>query len=74
MAEQPYLFGADSPWIPIRDGNPTGMSIFMRHYTARDAEKSFNLSVQAKRKFLLRRTRRLSSYGASLFLMRAKPE
>lgn len=42
MSEQPYLFGSESgPWIPIRDGNPTGMSIFMRHYTARDRRKVF---------------------------------
>lgn len=33
MSEQPYLFGP--LWIPIRDGDPTAMSIFKRHYTAR---------------------------------------
>ena len=38
MAEQPFLFG-DGPWIQIKDGNPTGMSIFKRHYTARKRRK-----------------------------------
>ena len=37
MSEQPYLFGAS--WIPIRDGNSTAMSIFKRHYTARECRK-----------------------------------
>jgi len=37
MAEQPYLFG--DTWIPIRDGNPTLLSIFKRHYTARERRK-----------------------------------
>jgi hypothetical protein len=37
MAEQPYLFGP--LWIPIKDGNPTAMSIFKRHYTARQRRK-----------------------------------
>jgi hypothetical protein len=31
--EQPFLFG--ETWVPVRDGNLTGLSIFMRHYTAR---------------------------------------
>jgi hypothetical protein len=34
MAEQPFLF-SDGPWIRIRDGNPTGLSIFKRHYSAK---------------------------------------
>ena len=37
MAEQPYLFGP--LWIPIKDGDPSAMSIFKRHYTARKARK-----------------------------------
>lgn len=41
MAEQAFLFCGSGPWIPIRDGNPTGMSLFMRHYTARDQRKLF---------------------------------
>lgn len=42
MSEQPYLFGSqDGPWIRIKDGDPTGMSIFLRHYTAREKRKVF---------------------------------
>ena len=33
MSEQPFLFG-DGPWIEVKDGNVTGMSIFRRHYSA----------------------------------------
>jgi hypothetical protein len=39
MSEQTFLFGPT--WIPIKDGNPTGMSIFLRHYTARKNRKVF---------------------------------
>jgi hypothetical protein len=35
--EQPFLFG--ETWVPIRDGNVTGLSIFLRHYTARLTRK-----------------------------------
>lgn len=38
--EQPFLFG-DSAWIQIRDGNPTAMAIFARHYTARKRRRIF---------------------------------
>jgi hypothetical protein len=38
VSEQPFLF-SDGPWIPIRDGNVTAMSIFKRHYTARKRRK-----------------------------------
>lgn len=37
--EQPYLFGEG--WIVIRDGNPTGMALFRRHYTARAKRKIY---------------------------------
>ena len=37
MSEQPYLYG--DTWIPIKDGNASGMSIFKRHYTARKQRK-----------------------------------
>lgn len=40
MSEQPFLIG-EHPWTEIRDGNPTGMSIFKRHYTARKRRKVF---------------------------------
>lgn len=39
MPEQPYLITGDGPWIEIRDGNPTAMSLFKRHYTARKRRK-----------------------------------
>ena len=37
VSEQPFLFG--ETWVPVRDGNITGLSIFMRHYTARLTRK-----------------------------------
>src|SRR6267142_643659 len=42
MPEQPFLF-SDGPWIEIKDGNPTAMSIFLRHYTAKQRRKVFQL-------------------------------
>ena len=39
MSEQPFLFGEG--WLTIRDGDPTAMSIFLRHYTAREKRKVF---------------------------------
>jgi len=38
VAEQPYLF-SDSTWIPVKDGNLTAFSLFLRHYTARQKRK-----------------------------------
>lgn len=29
---QPFLFGAE-PWVEIRDGNPTALDLFSRHYS-----------------------------------------
>lgn len=37
MSEQPYLFG--DFWIPVKDGNDTALSIFLRHYSARKTRK-----------------------------------
>jgi hypothetical protein len=34
MPEQPFLF-SDGPWILIRDGNVSALSIFSRHYSAK---------------------------------------
>jgi hypothetical protein len=51
--EQPFLFAADGPWIPIRDGNPTGMSLFMRHYTARERRKVFQFVGPGEKYVLL---------------------
>ena len=54
MSEQPYLFGDESgPWIPIRDGNPTGMSIFKRHYTARERRKVFQFVGPGEKEVLI---------------------
>lgn len=54
MSEQPYLFGNESgPWIPIRDGNPTGMSIFLRHYTARERRKVFQFVGPGEKEVLI---------------------
>jgi hypothetical protein len=39
MSTQPYLFGP--VWIPIKDGNVSGMNIFLRHYTARQTRKVY---------------------------------
>lgn len=38
MSEQPFLF-SDSTWIEVRDGNETALSLFLRHYTARESRK-----------------------------------
>ena len=54
MSEQPYLFGSDAgPWIPIRDGDPTGMSIFLRHYTARERRKVFQFVGPGEKEVLI---------------------
>jgi hypothetical protein len=34
LAEQPFLIGGGI-WIPVRDGNPTALSIHRRHYPKR---------------------------------------
>lgn len=39
MPEQPFLFDGGNIWIPVRDGNPTVMSLFKRHYSARQRRK-----------------------------------
>ena len=36
LAEQPFLIGG-ATWIEVRDGNPTALSIFDRHYSSRRA-------------------------------------
>jgi hypothetical protein len=36
---QPFLFGPC--WIPIKDGDPSAMAIFLRHYTARKNRKIY---------------------------------
>jgi len=51
MSEQPFLFGDN--WIHVRDGNPTGMSLFMRHYTARERRKVFQFVGPGEKMVLL---------------------
>jgi hypothetical protein len=36
LAEQPFLIGG-ATWIEVRDGNPTGLAIFDRHYSSQRA-------------------------------------
>lgn len=36
IAEQPFLL-ADSTWMKVRDGHPTALAIFDRHYSSRRA-------------------------------------
>jgi hypothetical protein len=51
---QPYLFAPESsPWIPIRDGDVTGMEIFMRHYTARERRKVFQFVGPGEKEVLI---------------------
>lgn len=52
MPEQPFLF-SDGPWVLIKDGNPTGMSIFKRHYTARKNRKQFQFVGPGEKMVLL---------------------
>ena len=33
MSTQPFLPIADAAWIPVKDGNTTGRSLFRRHYS-----------------------------------------
>jgi hypothetical protein len=59
MPEQPYLFGSDSsPWIPIKDGDVTGMSLFMRHYMARERRKVFQFVGPGEKEVLITRDAR----------------
>lgn len=52
--EQPFLFGSEvGPWIPIKDGNPTGMALFMRHYTARERRKVFQFVGPGEKEVLI---------------------
>jgi hypothetical protein len=38
VPEQAFLM-SDTVWVPIKDGNPSGLSMFLRHYTARRKRK-----------------------------------
>jgi len=52
IGEQPFLI-SDQIWIPIKDGNPSGMSLFMRHYTARPFRKLFQFVGPGEKLVLL---------------------
>jgi hypothetical protein len=39
MSEQPFLPMMDGPWVRVRDGNASGLALFVRHYTARRVRK-----------------------------------
>jgi hypothetical protein len=51
-AVQPFLF-ADTQWVHVRDGNPSAMAIFMRHYTARSSRKVFQMIGPGQKMLLL---------------------
>lgn len=43
----------DTVWIPVKDGNPTGMDIFSGHYTARKTRKQFQCIGPGEKMMLL---------------------
>ena len=49
--EQPFLFG--SVWNEIRDGNPTAMALFSRHYTFRRNRKIYQFCGPGEKLVLL---------------------
>jgi hypothetical protein len=51
MARQTSLL--DAIWIPAKDGNPTGMDIFLRHYTARSRRKVYQFFGPGEKMVLL---------------------
>lgn len=51
-AVQPFLF-ASTAWVSVRDGNPSGMAIFKRHYTARASRKVFQFVGPGEKTVLL---------------------
>lgn len=51
---QPFLLAPPSCiWIPVRDGNPTGMALFLRHYTAREYRKLYQFVGPGEKTVLL---------------------
>jgi hypothetical protein len=49
---QPFLIAMGS-WVPIRDGNPTAMNLFLRHYTARARRKIYQFVGPGEKMVLL---------------------
>lgn len=64
MSEQPFLFG-DGPWIEVKDGNVTGMSIFRRHYSAMNRKPKIHQFVGPGEKMVL-----LTPNAKALFVWR----
>lgn len=52
MSTQPFLI-ADGPWVDVRDGNPTAMAIFKRHYTARKTRRLYQFVGPGEKMVLL---------------------
>lgn len=65
MPEQ-TSFAVDGPWIPIRDGNVSALSLFLRHYTAKQTRK-ISQFVGPGEKLLL-----LTADARALFAWRAE--
>lgn len=62
MAVQTSLI--DAIWLPIKDGNPSGMDIFLRHYTARERRKVFQFVGPGQKTVLI------TPCGRALFVWR----
>lgn len=52
MSAQPFLI-ASAPWVQVRDGNPSAMSLFLRHYTARTTRKVYQFVGPGEKMVLL---------------------
>jgi hypothetical protein len=62
---QPWLIASSSPWIEVKDGNPTAMAIFRRHYTARKTKPKIYQFVGPGEKMVL-----LTADARALFVWR----
>jgi hypothetical protein len=52
MPEQPFLIPT-ATWMQVKDGNPTAMSIFLRHYTAKQKRKVYQFVGPGEKMVLL---------------------
>jgi hypothetical protein len=52
MSAQPWLISS-APWVQVRDGNPTAMNLFLRHYTARKHRKRYQFVGPGEKMVLL---------------------
>ena len=54
LSEQPFFaFSPNALWIQVKDGNPTAISIFSRHYSARKTRKVFQMIGPGEKMLLL---------------------